>query len=65
MFGRGLLGGALCLLGGLWIGQGVGAVKGSFMTGQSTWTVIGAIVAGVGLLLIVSAFRRRRGEPPS
>jgi hypothetical protein len=65
MFGRALLGVALCLLGGVWIGQGVGAVKGSFMTGQSTWTVIGSIVVLIGLGLIVSAARKRRGNPPA
>ena len=64
MFGRGLLGVVLCLLGGLWIGQGVGAVKGSFMTGHGVWTVIGAVVAAVGVLLIVTAARRRRRATP-
>jgi hypothetical protein len=43
----------LLLLGGVWILQGAGMLKGSFMTGQSRWLWIGigCAVVGVGLLL--------------
>ncbi len=49
---RGVLGIVGCLIGAVWIGQGLDLIKGSFMTGQGLWTVIGAVVfvAGVGLL---------------
>jgi hypothetical protein len=39
----------LALVGLIWIFQGVGVIKGSFMTGQLLWTFIGIavlIVAG-------------------
>ena len=56
--------GLLCLLvGALFIGQGVGAVDGSFMTGKTKWAVIGAVLVGIGVaLLAVARLRdRRRG----
>lgn len=55
-----MLGAVLCLLGGVWFGQGLGYIKGSFMTGQDFWTVVGAALIVVGLFLIVSALNRRR-----
>jgi hypothetical protein len=51
--------GVLALLIGLvWIGQGLGYIKGSFMTGDMKWFWIGAgmVVAGVAL----GAFSLRR-----
>ena len=54
--------GALCMLmGGVWILQGINVLPGSFMTGQTTWAVYGAIllVAGIGILVV--AKRRRVG----
>jgi hypothetical protein len=46
-------GAALVLLGVLWTGQGLGYIGGSFMTGSTTWAVIGPLtaLAGIGLLL--------------
>lgn len=42
----------LCVVGAVWLGQGVGWIGGSFMSGQALWAVIGAIalLAGVSLL---------------
>jgi len=42
----------LALLGLVWIGQGVGLIKGSFMTGSGFWGSVGVVVlvAGGGLL---------------
>ena len=51
------------LVGALWIGQGAGLVKGSFMTGSSAWLAIGLLCLVVGLLLIFLALRRRSPEP--
>lgn len=53
--------GLLCVLvGGVFIGQGVGAISGSFMTGKTNWAVIGAVLVGVGVgLLAVARFRDR------
>lgn len=49
----------LCLLvGGVWIGQGLGLIGGSFMTGQTLWLVIGIMLALVGLVLAYVGLRR-------
>ena len=40
--------------------QGVGAIGGSFMSGTTTWAVVGPIIALVGLALIALALRRPR-----
>ena len=46
---------ALMLLGLLWIGQGIGLVGGSAMSGQSIWAVIGIIVIATGAALAWTA----------
>jgi hypothetical protein len=53
-----VLGVLLILIGLVWIGQGLGYVKGSFMTGAILWAWIGAGTALVGAALISLAFRR-------
>ena len=51
--------GALALLVGLlWIGQGLGYVPGSFMTGAMRWFWVGLVVAVVGLVLVLAGLRR-------
>ena len=60
---RGIIGVVFCLIGALWIAQGVGAAKGSFMTGQPMWAVIGGVAAVVGVGLVLSA--RRSSAAPS
>jgi hypothetical protein len=55
---RMVLGGVMVLFGGLWIGQGLGYVGGSFMTGQMKWAYIGsAVLLGGGVLLYGSRSR--------
>ena len=49
--GRGVLVVAI-LIGIVWIGQGVGLIRGSFMTGHIEWSVIGAIVAAVAAIAL-------------
>jgi hypothetical protein len=39
--------------------QGVGLIGGSFMSRQLLWTVIGAVVAVVGLALVYRGLGRR------
>ncbi|HEV2953608.1 MAG TPA: hypothetical protein VG015_05930 [Candidatus Dormibacteraeota bacterium] len=52
--------GILLILAGLvWLGQGVGLVKGSFMTGESIWAVIGAALIVVGAGVVGLGLRRR------
>jgi len=43
----------LIVVGGVWFFQGIGVIKGSFMTGEALWAVIGGVcvVAGLALLL--------------
>ncbi|SDS75810.1 hypothetical protein SAMN04488543_2325 [Friedmanniella luteola] len=51
------------LLGLLWIGQGLGYVPGSFMTGAVRWFWIGLVVAVVGLVLVVAGLRKPPAGP--
>ncbi len=43
-----------CIMGGVWIFQGIGVLKGSFMTGQGFWIAMGiaAVAVGAGLLFL-------------
>jgi len=51
------------VLGLIWVGQGANLIKGSSMTGQSMWLIIGLIVAaGGGVLLYLGA---RSGSDPN
>jgi hypothetical protein len=43
---------ACCVVGVVWLGQGVGIIGGSFMTGEGIWAVFGAIAIIVGVLLL-------------
>ena len=58
-----ILGVLATLMGLLWIGQGTGVVRwpaSSFMIDMSEWTIKGAGLAVIGLLLILLARRIRR-----
>ena len=46
------------LVGALWVGQGIGVVGGSAMTGSSFWGVVGAILV-LGAIGLVIVERRR------
>ena len=50
------------VVGGIWVGQGLNLIPGSFMTGDTKWFVIGLIVAVVGLVLVVLGVRRPKGS---
>jgi hypothetical protein len=47
-----IIGALLLIAGVIWLGQGLNLIKGSFMTGDPTYAVIGAIVALGGLWLL-------------
>lgn len=49
----------LVLLGVVWMGQGLGFIKGSFMTGQGMWAWIGAAVIVVGAALGAASLRMK------
>lgn len=53
--------GVLALVtGGVWIGQGLNLIPGSFMTGDKTWFYVGVVVALVGVVLLLAGLRRTR-----
>ena len=58
-----VVGVVLCLVGVVWLGQGVGLIGGSFMSGEAVWAVIGAIAIAFGVVLIRAALRLS-GERP-
>lgn len=47
------------LVGAVWLGQGLGYIPGSFMTGDRFWAIAGAALVAVGALVIL--IDRRRG----
>lgn len=48
----GILGWILVFVGAIWVGQGIGLIGGSFMTGSAFWAFAGGVcvVAGAGLI---------------
>jgi hypothetical protein len=55
-------GGVLVVAGIVWTLQGVGDIGGSFMTGSTTWAIIGPVTVIAGLALGAGGVLRRR--PP-
>jgi hypothetical protein len=64
MTARIVLGALALLVGAVWIGQGLGYIPGSFMTGDPFWAVMGALLAIAGLVMIARE-THRRGVPRS
>jgi hypothetical protein len=57
--GLGLL---LIGVGALFLGQGLGAIGGSFMSGDQNWAVVGGVLIAVGFGLLVAARYRDRSR---
>jgi hypothetical protein len=55
-----VIGVVVFLFGLLWALQGFGVVGGSPMSNTTTWSIIGPIVALIGLALAIGALRRRK-----
>jgi hypothetical protein len=55
-----IVGLVLGLLGVLWLGQGMGLIGGSFMTGSVTWAVIGAVLLVLAAAIFAIEARRPR-----
>jgi hypothetical protein len=53
----------MVLVGVLFTGQGLGWIGGSAMTGDSTWAIVGPILAGLGVALAISIVGRIRRGP--
>jgi hypothetical protein len=61
MRGRVVAGVLLALVGLVWIGQGLGILRGSsFMVDDPLWAVIGVALVAAGVAVLVDARRRRR-----
>ena len=54
------LAGLMVLVGAVWTGQGLGWIGGSSMTGESTWAIVGPVVAGLGVALAISIIGNAR-----
>jgi hypothetical protein len=50
------------LVGLVWIGQGVGLIGGSPMTGSAFWAVVGVVLLVVAVLILVIERRRPAGS---
>jgi len=57
--GVGVLGVLVLLAGAVFAGQGLGYIKGSYMTGDMSWFWIGGTMVVVGLILGIVGFMRR------
>ena len=55
-----IIGGLLMVAGVVWIGQGLGIIPGSFMSGDPFWAAAGGVALVVGVVVMVSALRRPR-----
>jgi len=56
-----LIGLAMAVIGAVWTFQGLGYLEGSPMTGVKFWSVVGPIVAGLGVALAFVGWRRPKG----
>ena len=57
---RWIIAAVLVIIGAVWVGQGLGFFPGSgFMDGDSTWAVLGLILAVAGVAVGWTAFRMR------
>lgn len=54
-----ILGVLFILVGSLWCLQGLNVLAGSVMSGQTQWVINGAIVAVLGIALVVWNARRK------
>ena len=50
----------LAAVGLVWLGQGIGLIGGSFMSGEPFWAIVGAVMLlGAAVLTVWNARRRR------
>ncbi len=53
------------VIGGVFAGQGLNLIPGSFMTGNRMWLSIGLVIAVVGIILLVLGLRRPKTDQRS
>ena len=54
-----LVGAVLVAVGGVWIFQGYGTLRGSFMTGSPFWMWAGVVCVVSGVVLVARTLRRK------
>lgn len=54
-----IVGVVACLIGAVWIAQGLGAAKGSMMSGHKQYSALGLVVVLAGLALLAWSWRNR------
>jgi hypothetical protein len=52
----------IAVVGGIWLGQGLGFIGGSFMSGSAFWAVVGLALLALAIVLVVTEVRRRPGR---
>jgi len=58
-----LVAGALALVGLVWLGQGLGYIPGSFMTGDPFWAVAGVVLLILAAAMLALELGRRSSSP--
>ena len=65
MRGRVITGASMVLVGAIWIGQGLGLIRGSsFMVDDTRWAVTGLVAIAFGAVVAFSGWRRGRPDRP-
>jgi hypothetical protein len=63
MRGRVITGASMVLVGAIWVGQGLGILRGSsFMVDDMRWAVTGLVAIAFGLVLAITDWRSRPRE---
>ena len=57
-----IVGVLVVLIGVVWIGQGLGLIAGSVMTGDRTWFYVGIVMVVIGAVLLRFGLRRPRSR---
>lgn len=57
-----LLGVIALVVGGVFAGQGLNLIPGSFMTGNRMWLYVGVLLVVVGVVLVALGVRRQGGR---
>ena len=50
----------VAIAGLVWLGQGVGVIGGSFMTGDPFWAAVGAVLVVLAIGIVATERRRAR-----
>jgi hypothetical protein len=65
MHGRVITGASMVLVGAIWVGQGLGLLRGSsFMVDDMRWAVTGLVAIAFGAVVAFSGWRRDRPDRP-